>query len=104
MGQLVSAERTKRGNVHSPPDLRSRTDTVTVPTPHSKKVQFTVPHPKQELHPTPNQSRENVSLIDRGANNAIVPSDTAIAYPQQDPHEWRWSSFIRVVATLTGLR
>ena len=89
MGQLVSAERTKRGNVHSPPDLRSRTGNVTVPTPQSKKVQFTVPHSKPELHPTPSLTRKNVPLLDRGANNTIASGDTAIAYPQQDPHEWR---------------
>ena len=89
VGLLVSAERTKRGNVHSPPDLRSRTGNVTVPTPQSKKVQFTVPHSKPELHPTPSLTRKNVPLIDRGANNTIASGDTAIAYPQQDPHEWR---------------
>ena len=56
VGKLVSAERTRRGGVTSPPDLRSRTAPV----------------------PTPRLPQRNTKLIDRGANNSIVASENSI--------------------------
>ena len=66
VGKLVSAERTQRGSVPSPPDLCSHT----APT------------------PTPRLLQRDTKLIDRGANNTIMASETAFGAHQEDPDNW----------------